>query len=432
MASESAKPAAAPKLSVISAKFTEATLDEIIQNSGGKRCTSWKMSDTEFKKGDSYLSELYRIQLFDDSGDQPVSVNAVVKTIPKNVGRRNTFRSADFFRNEYNFYTVVLKELYSFQSKRQPKHPFNDIPKCLAAYSDGENDFIVLEDQSQYGYGTASRATAITLEEGMRCMHSLGRLHALSLAMKDQEPERIQRITATIVETYYSADREPWYRNFMQRLIPISKHALDLVCAEDEQEHSSMGEFKCAVERFLDSNIYQMMIEMTHTHNRNSVINHGDCWLPNFLFHHDSAMAVRMIDFQMVRFASPVLDIMLFVYTCTDQELRKTHYDDLLQAYHMSCCELLQELGSNSGVVFPRSELEKELDQFGRFGCAIAMESIPLSLLDDADVADLNSIEGTEAVPLEEVLVLGNISSREGRRRLVDVYRHAYECGYLK
>ncbi|XP_035779548.1 uncharacterized protein LOC118459870 isoform X1 [Anopheles albimanus] len=430
MSSEAAKPAAAPKLSVISAKFTEATLDEIVQKVGGKRCTSWKMSDTEFKKGDSYLSELYRIQLCDDSGDQPLVVNAVVKTIPKNVGRRNTFRSADFFRNEYNFYTVVLKELYSFQSKRQPKHPFDDIPKCLAAYSDGENDFIALEDQSQYGYGTASRSTAITLEEGIRCMHTLGRLHALSLAMKDQEPELLQQVTSTIVETYYSADREPWYRNFMLRLIPISKHALGVVCAEEQQKYPSNDEFQCAVERFLDSNIYQMMIEMTHTHNRNSVINHGDCWLPNFLFHQDSS--VRIIDFQMVRYASPVLDIILFVYTCTDQELRKTHYDALLQAYHMSCCELLHELGSNPAVVFPRTELVNELEQFGRFGCAVAMESIPLSLLEDAEVADLNSIEGTEAVPLEEVLVLANISSSEGRRRLVDVYRHAYECGYLK
>lgn len=47
-------------LSAISNKFTEATLDEIIQKKGGCKHTSWSLGDG-FKKGDSYLSEVYRI-----------------------------------------------------------------------------------------------------------------------------------------------------------------------------------------------------------------------------------------------------------------------------------------------------------------------------------------------------------------------------------
>lgn len=47
-------------LSAISIKFTEATLDEIIQKQGGCNYTSWSLGDG-FKKGDSYLSEVYRI-----------------------------------------------------------------------------------------------------------------------------------------------------------------------------------------------------------------------------------------------------------------------------------------------------------------------------------------------------------------------------------
>ncbi|XP_058057776.1 uncharacterized protein LOC131208879 isoform X1 [Anopheles bellator] len=422
--------ATVPKLSDISAKFTESTLDEIIRSAGGTRCTGWKLQDGDVTKGDAYLSELYRIQLRDDEfpskDGKPLVVNAIVKTIPKNVGRRNTFRSADFFRNECNFYNVVLKELYRFQDKRQPKHPFQDIARCFVAYCDGENDFIALDDLGQYGYATASRTKGIGLGECLNCMRSLGRFHALSMAMKDQEPEWFQRVANTPVETYYCVDREAWFRNFMQRLVPISRNALELVCTE---EGPSWDGFKRTVEHFLDSNIYQTMIELTHARNRNSVVNHGDCWAPNFLLHSES---VRMIDFQMARYASPALDIALFVYTCTDQNLRLGHYYELLEAYHCSLRELLRELGSNPDQLFTRNELNRELEQFGRFGCGIAVESIPMSLLDDTQVPDLNSIQGTEAVPLEELLIVGNIASAEGRRRLVDVYRHAFDCGYLK
>lgn len=47
-------------LSDVSIKFTEQTLDEIIQKKGGVKHTGWHFGGG-FKKGDSYLSEVYRI-----------------------------------------------------------------------------------------------------------------------------------------------------------------------------------------------------------------------------------------------------------------------------------------------------------------------------------------------------------------------------------
>lgn len=47
-------------LSDISCKFTEDTLDAIVQECGGRRHTSWCFGDG-FKKGDSYLSEAFRM-----------------------------------------------------------------------------------------------------------------------------------------------------------------------------------------------------------------------------------------------------------------------------------------------------------------------------------------------------------------------------------
>lgn len=47
------------KLSDISIHFDENSLDKIIQLDGGKHHTSWNFIGG-FKKGDSYLSEVYR------------------------------------------------------------------------------------------------------------------------------------------------------------------------------------------------------------------------------------------------------------------------------------------------------------------------------------------------------------------------------------
>lgn len=50
----------ARSLKEISSKFTEATLDSIIRNHGGIKHTSWRFGDG-FRKGDSFLSEVYRL-----------------------------------------------------------------------------------------------------------------------------------------------------------------------------------------------------------------------------------------------------------------------------------------------------------------------------------------------------------------------------------
>lgn len=52
-----------PSFADISAKFSESTLDEIIRNVGGTRHTSYKFGPSG-KKGDAYLSRVFRITIY--------------------------------------------------------------------------------------------------------------------------------------------------------------------------------------------------------------------------------------------------------------------------------------------------------------------------------------------------------------------------------
>lgn len=99
-------------LSMVNDKFTEEVLRDIlckVYNGKKVQLTNWKFGD-EFTKGDNYLSIVYKGVIYgitDDEARQEVQVNFVVKSIPQNVGRKKTFRSADFFSNEIIFYTQV-------------------------------------------------------------------------------------------------------------------------------------------------------------------------------------------------------------------------------------------------------------------------------------------------------------------------------------
>lgn len=102
----------------------------------------------------------------------------------------------------------------------------------------------------------------------------------------------------------------------------------------------------------------------------------------------------------------------------------------LRQVYHDSACDLLTRLGCAAEQVYPWSALQDELHEAARFGVGMGMESLPMSILPDDQVADLDAMQG-DGVPLADVWVIGPIEDDVGRRRLADMFRHAIDQGYL-
>ncbi|KAL7015018.1 hypothetical protein ACKWTF_016247 [Chironomus riparius] len=419
-------------LDLISPNFTEEHLNEIIKKFGGVKYTSLAFEGNAGKKGDGYLSEVYKVVVTgeDDKG-KSFDVHVIIKTTPKSIARRKTFRSADFFRNEINFYNCVISKFIEFQSvKKDAKYPFNEMSTCLVSHVDGENDFLVMENLNMCGYHTTSRQQAMDINLCRLIMQTLGRFHGLSFIIRDQSPQLFDEMAASLEETYYSARLKPWYNNFISTQIDIAMDAVSKIYGGTEVEAKA--------KKFLtEGSLFDKMVKLTHTTNRYSVLGHGDCWTPNFLIHSiktngkEIPVKAKMIDFQLSRYASPALDITFFLYSCTSEELRVQYYNDLMKTYHTNLCEIIRDFGSNPEFLFPYSALENEMKQFGRFGVGMGIESIPFSLMDDSDTADLDKIQGENAVPITDIWILKRLENENDQRRLADVFKHAVDCGFL-
>lgn len=188
-------------------------------------------------------------------------------------------------------------------------------------------------------------------------MQTFGRFHALSFVIKDQSPLLFEELSSVLEETYYADRLKPWYNDFSKVQIDIALDAVSKMYGGTIIEERA--------KKFLtDGTLYDKMVKLTHTRNRYSVISHGDCWTPNFLIYttkfddRDVPVKAKMIDFQLARYASPVIDIAFFIYSCTTEEIRVQYYDDLIKSYHSSLCELIKDFGSNPEYLFPFSALE--------------------------------------------------------------------------
>lgn len=100
------------------------------------------------------------------------------------------------------------------------------------------------------------------------------------------------------------------------------------------------------------------------------VMNHGDIWINNMMFRSDEAgdtVAVKLIDFQIAFWASPVPDLLYFLLSSVADDIKTDHYDDLIEFYHEQLTSALKQLKYDQHIP-TLSELNEDLLEKGGFG----------------------------------------------------------------
>lgn len=324
-----------------------------------------------------------RIRVHGETNGVGRHVQVILKAIPKNVCRRLTFKSDEFFKNEIAFYQHVLPALLDFQAARNPKEPFDKYTKLFLAHCDGVSDVICLEDASLESYvGFAVRQEGIDLGHCEVTVKTLAQYHALSFAFRDQCPDRFSEISGQIFETYYAERLTDWYSRFWRR---ISAIAVDAV----EKEYPGTVYVE-KIKQFAVPERYGDMIRAAKD-TTNGVISHGDSWTNNFLYKYEDGkpVAAKIIDFQLTRCASPVLDLAFFIYACTGQELRDNHYKHLLKYYYDVLSNQITDLGSDPEKLYSWDTFMGEIKKYSYFGLAFSFESTPFIVLAPEDAVNM-------------------------------------------
>ncbi|KAK9298051.1 hypothetical protein QLX08_008407 [Tetragonisca angustula] len=383
------------KLTEISVHFTEETLKHILRvvNNGKEvNVLSWDFDGTS-SKGDNYLSTIYKIKVIGTVDGKEIEVGSVIKSLPKNIGRRKTYRSAEFFSNEIMFYTKIIPQFDIFVKEKYQAQMLC-IPRHFVSVMDGENDFVALENVTFLGYGPI-----------------------------DQKPDKFKEIVGYLHETYYSDKHWNWYKRFHEKIVDITKDALARECPNSEAEKK----FK----PYKAEDLFQKAIKLCNRkYHSTSVVSQGDSWLPNYMVR-EATNEIIILDFQLARCASPVLDLSTSFYSCTEKPLWDEKFDTFLKYYYNELSKNITLLGSNPENVYSWSTFMKETKEQFIFGMIFAMEIIPMVLLDDTDVFDLDDIEDDSGVDIADIWTVSFIKTKEGRRRMANMIIHAVEKGFL-
>lgn len=148
--------------------------------------------------GDGFVGIMLRVTIEGTKYTGKVEqLNVLCKVPPMSELRREQFQTTNIFTREIVMYNEVLPALAKFQKSKGIKEDegFFNFPKCyVAAFEEGTTEaLLIMEDLREQGYGMANKFQSLDFPHARLVMEGLGRLHALSFALKMQDPELLEK-----------------------------------------------------------------------------------------------------------------------------------------------------------------------------------------------------------------------------------------------
>ncbi|XP_031631012.1 uncharacterized protein LOC116345636 isoform X2 [Contarinia nasturtii] len=268
------------------------------------------------------------------------------------------------FRREIYVYKNVLPAFIAFQREKglSAVDSFVSFPKVFESEMSEENEtcFLIMEDLRPKNFEMWPKEQTIAIDHELLVMRELGKLHAVSFAMKDQCPDKFDEFKC-LRDQHYENALENDVGEFVRKTIGTTTEIL-----EQPKHKEFMQNFRNA---YLDMVRDYLLGESSEEF---AVINHQDCWITNFLFQNTNdnkttPKSMCLLDWQAARYCPPVLDILYHVFSSTDREFRDKHYDTLLKTYYRSLSETIEKLGSAPEKLYTYDDFQRQLRKFGAF-----------------------------------------------------------------
>ncbi|XP_070494988.1 uncharacterized protein [Chironomus tepperi] len=384
--------------------------------------------------GDGFVGQIIKITIKEVNSDK--SLNVLAKIPPDSKVRRDQMGAMQLFEREVLIYNTFLPELVEFQKDKHIKESlgFFNFPKCYFAEHSKEQDesIIIMEDLRDSGHRMWEKSKPINYEHAKLLLIALGRLHALSYAFKEQKPEQFEKFKSLV--DFFSNDKMD--DTMVAMMTNAMRNAVESLDKDDVKRRAKANNL---CENLVATLKFALSSENAEPF---AIITHGDCWFNNFLYHYqrkDVPDSIVLLDWQIARYVSPVIDLCYFLFMCTDHNLRAKHYDEFLSIYHHSLSEMLARMGCDVMVLFPFTALLRQMKKFGRVAIVFAAMAIPMFVTKSEDLLDMDvaaeQLKDKDPAVLEEIMkqyaeIIGKNADKINER-MRGVLHDAIRYGYL-
>ncbi|XP_071533071.1 uncharacterized protein [Panulirus ornatus] len=409
--------------------LTDQSVGEALKADVGPEAhlVSWQVNDFT-KKGDNYACIVTSVvvQYTLEGAHQE-------KTYVAKMNRNFSLTSMDdmmnpvFVREGTCFLEIVPRMNKLLEEIGFPVIGTAKIHSC--SYEKGK-EVLLLEDLRARNFKMYDRRRGMDAPHAKLVLKELGKLHAASLLLERTLP------THDITKTW-EVFTDAWKTDENARRLFESIICSQLEGAATIMEKVPNYEFVVKWIRKNKEHAVDIFLEYYSNTFQHMVLVHGDCWNNNLLFRYNDAgdpIEVMLIDLQVMRKTTPVVDLNYFLYSSFNGPVRKLNFEEFLKTYHTSFSSVLK--AGEAPVPFTLEELHKEFRQHKIFGCLSGMVLLPIVLSEAADVMDFDEMtdDNIEEINKERLKKVVNMSQKEDdllKPRFLDMFDDMIEAGVI-
>lgn len=340
-------------------KWTKAAMSKVIENLGPN------IDDVQYEvtgPTDVFMSSLYYISMrFKNKKGQNEELSVVLKRPTQLEIIRQLVGIDPQFHNEILFYRMYVQ-------------PDENFPRCFYADERPPVDSVIaLENVSKRGYLPCSYTYDPPFEYILAAVREMGRFHGKGYAMKQLQREKFFDIVKQIQEVRY-------YKAYDKYKFLIDTTATRAVEYLRDRGHDPI--FCDKMESLLSNGYDEIMLKTVEPMEPLSTLCHGDFTLANALFkkEDDGQYRAMLIDFALLRYGTPVIDLSTHLCISCPTEVRKDKFFEIMRAYHDALEEYLLEAGIRDIEKYSYDALLDDYKRGGLFGFLIASFYLPTLL----------------------------------------------------
>lgn len=269
--------------------------------------------------------------------------------------------------NVYDHEIFVYQKLLPELNKLWKGEPFAPV-----SYTISETKIMVLEDLAIRGFRVCDKKQQLDLDHCRIALANLARYHAVTLKYLQRcDPAIYDRLKNPI---NISNALQTQYRTLFSRFLKVLKPLV----ADSVHEKMDLLKDKLPRGASFGGNVDE---------NGLNVIGHCDYWTNNILFEYDEdghVCSLKMVDWQLTRLASPVVDLIFLFVSSVRFEIFETYKDALLNFYVDTLSDTLSKLGLD--LVYSRAHLDEAMRRHKYYFWHYVGTELPFMMSDEGSI----------------------------------------------
>lgn len=339
-------------------KWLEGEVVPMILNNLGKQKNKFHCKWSKIKNC-YFLSYVFFVDLtiINDSGEDEDTLHLAIKIPPPFIDLLQRFHTDWLYANEIIFYTQIAKNNQAF-----PHYYYgtaDNKEKCV----------IVMENLCSNNFNLCPVLHDIPFKYVISGVREIGRFHAMGYVMKHHCPHKLAGIVTCLRDSRLIAGN--WLHDTIEIVATRPVEWL--------RKTNYDPDFCNKMDKYLGDAFNTIMLDSIKPVEPLAVLCHGDFTRSNIFYKETSnELKAMLIDFGMITYASPSIDLSTLLFLNATSEDRRQRFNEIINAYHDALMDYLREAGL---IDLSSYSMEKFLQDYKRcaaYGFIIAIYFLPV------------------------------------------------------